>query len=293
MDASLTATIAEPISGEKLYQVRARAALPLLVRQAEAGRTIFYSDLAEELGMPNPRNLNYVLGSIGQTLENLSHEWGESIPPLQCLVINRASGLPGEGIAWFLSKTENFSNLSKAKQREVVHTETGRIRAYQWWLDVLEAVGLDPVRVSFEKMNELAALEGFGGGESERHRLFKEFIARNPSVIGLPEKTGTGETEVRLPSGDALDVAFRTRNEWVGAEVKSSISSNADLIRGLYQCVKYQAVMQAVEASENRERSARSVLVLEAKLPPELVSLRNILGITVHDNVGLNSSFTL
>jgi len=60
-----TAKISAPISGEKLYQERARAALPLLVRQAQAGAPIFYSDLADELGMPNPRNLNYVLGSIG------------------------------------------------------------------------------------------------------------------------------------------------------------------------------------------------------------------------------------
>ena len=44
-----TAIISEPISGTKAYQVRAREALPLLVRQAEAGAPIFYSDLAEEL----------------------------------------------------------------------------------------------------------------------------------------------------------------------------------------------------------------------------------------------------
>ncbi len=67
-----TAKISEPISGDKAYQVHARAAFPLLVRQAQAGVPVFYSDLAEELGMPNPRNLNYVLGSIGQSLELLS-----------------------------------------------------------------------------------------------------------------------------------------------------------------------------------------------------------------------------
>lgn len=54
-----TATISEPILGDKAYKVRARVALPLLVCQVEAGTSVFYSDLAEELGMPNPRNLNY------------------------------------------------------------------------------------------------------------------------------------------------------------------------------------------------------------------------------------------
>ena len=65
-----TAMAATPLSGDKLYQERARAALPLLVRQAEAATPIFYSSLARELGMPNPRNLNYVLGCIGQTLQH-------------------------------------------------------------------------------------------------------------------------------------------------------------------------------------------------------------------------------
>lgn len=63
-----TAKIAKPISGDKLYQERARATLPLLVRQAHAGSPIRYGELAAELGMPNPRNLNYVLGSIGKAM---------------------------------------------------------------------------------------------------------------------------------------------------------------------------------------------------------------------------------
>lgn len=53
------------LDGEKLYQERARLTLPYLVRQAKAGQTIYYSDLAEEIDIPNPRNLNYVLGAIG------------------------------------------------------------------------------------------------------------------------------------------------------------------------------------------------------------------------------------
>jgi hypothetical protein len=49
------------LSGEKLYLERARTTLPYLVRQAKAGKTIFYSDLAIEINIPNPRNLNYIL----------------------------------------------------------------------------------------------------------------------------------------------------------------------------------------------------------------------------------------
>lgn len=131
-----TATISEPISGDKLYQERARAALPLLVRQAQAGVPVFYSDLAEELGMPNPRNLNYVLGSIGQSLERLSKAWNEKVPPIQCLVVNKGTGLPGEGIGWFLVKKEDFAALPLRQKREIVEAELQHVYSYPRWGDV-------------------------------------------------------------------------------------------------------------------------------------------------------------
>ncbi len=68
-----TAQISEPLIGDKLYQKRARLTLPLLVRQAKAEEPITYENLASELGMPNPRNLNYVLGSIGKALCQSQH----------------------------------------------------------------------------------------------------------------------------------------------------------------------------------------------------------------------------
>src|SRR4029453_13966099 len=103
-----TAKIAEPISGNKLYQQRARAALPILVRQAQVGTPILYSELASELGMPNPRNLTYALGSFGQAVKRLAKEWGKEIPLIQCLVINKNTGLPGEGLGWFITDKEDF-----------------------------------------------------------------------------------------------------------------------------------------------------------------------------------------
>lgn len=285
MARAKTANIAEPISGDQLYQERARRALPLLVRQAEASTKVFYFNLAEELGMPNPRNLNYVLGSIGRTIENISKIWKEKVPPIQCLVVNKNTGLPGEGIGWFLIKKEDFANLSRARQREIVSGELARIFAYPKWPAVLAAVDLTPTTVNFAKLNEAAARGGFGGGESERHRQFKEYVAAHPSVLGLPSGTALGRVEHPLPSGDLLDVVFQNRSDWIAAEVKSSISSKADIVRGLYQCVKYEAVMQAVEASEAREKNARAILVLESAFPRDLIALRNILGVTVVENV--------
>lgn len=284
----ITAKIVEPISGGKLYQKRARAALPLLVRQAEAGVPVFYSNLAEELGMPNPRNLNYVLASIGQSLVRLTDEWEEKVPPIQCLVINKNTGLPGEGIGRFLVKEGDFSALLLSQKRAIVRCELQHIYSYLRWKEVLKVFSLTPVESDFSPIVKKAS-NAFGGGESEHHRALKYFIAENPGVIGLKTTTPTGLTEYSLPSGDFLDVSFCDKKVWTGVEVKSVISNDVDIIRGLFQCVKYLAVMEAVLISEARPQNARVLLVLESKFPQPLVPLRNVLGVEVVDKINLRS----
>lgn len=284
-----TAKVSEPISGDKLYQKRARDALPLLVRQARAGVPILYSDLAEELGMPNPRNLNYVLGSIGRSMELLSKEWKEKIPPIQCLVINKATGLPGEGIGWFLIKKQPFSELPLKRKRAIVDAELQHIYAYRRWFEVLKGLALKPARADFTPLVSKAS-RWAGGGEGERHKALKEFVALHPASIGLNLMTPKGTTEYPLPSGDFLDVSFLHKGVWVAAEVKSAISPEGDLIRGLFQCVKYRSVMEAVQISEAQPQNARALLVLEASLPQSLVALRNLLGVEVVEGISPQNS---
>ena len=279
-----TTTIAEPISGDKAYQVRARAALPLLVRQAQAGVPVFYSDLAEELGMPNPRNLNYVLGSIGHSLEWLSKAWKTKVPPIQCLVVNKSTGLPGEGIGWFLVKKEDFATLPLRQKRAIVDAELQHVFLYHRWPEVLKALELETATSDFSSFVSKAT-GGIGGGESEDHKSLKEYVARNPKVIGLGANTPAGITEYLLPSGDSLDASFKGKKTWVAAEVKSSISAEGDIVRGLFQCVKYRAVMEAVLLTESRSQNARALLVLESKFPQSLISLRNMLGVEVVEGI--------
>ena len=271
---------AEPFFGDKLYQQRARAALPLLVRQAKVQQTIYYSDLAEELNIPNPRNLNFVLGSVGRTLINLGKEWGEEIPPIQCLVVNRADELPGEGIVFFISKGEYLA-MSKRQRRILVVAELQKIFAYAKWDAVLAAFAMQPATSDFSKAVRKATTSGRGGGESEYHRLLKEHVATHPALIGLAATIANGVTEYVLPSGDEPDVLFREGQEWIAVEVISHISGDDDLVRGLFQCIKYQAVLEAFLLSTNRSPNVRTVLVTGRPWPQELLPLRNILGVEV------------
>ncbi|OSI07070.1 Uncharacterised protein [Neisseria animaloris] len=274
---------ADPIWGNKLYQQRARIALPILIRQAGSQEPILYSNLALEMGMPNPRNLDYVLGCIGKTIECLNEKNEQEIPPIQSLVVNKHTGLPGGGIGDFLIKDEDFSKLSLKRRRDIVQAELQRIYIYPKWHELLEALGLSEAQKDFSKIISEAA-NFRGTGEGEEHKKLKEYIANRPELFGINAKVET-QIEYRLPSGDSLDVSFRNKSIWVAVEVKPSTAAISDITRGIFQCVKYRAVLDAVLIAENEPQNSRAVLALGGDLPEELIPLVNLLGVEFIQNV--------
>jgi len=68
-------------------------------------------------------------------------------------------------------------------------------------------------------------------------------------------------------------------------EVKSVLSSEADIVRGIFQCVKYRAVLEAQQAADGLAQSARAILALEVKLPSKFQALKNVLGIELIDEI--------
>jgi hypothetical protein len=279
-----TDQIAKPLMGSKLYQERARKAFPILVRQARAAKVISYENLAIELEMPNPRNLNYPLGAIGQTLNNLSEYWKEEIPSLQALVVLKSSGLPGPGVSWYADRFVTYEDMSEKDKLAVFDLEKNLASKYPKWNKVLDAVGLSPVGQPFDEQID-AATNLSGGGESNAHKILKTYVSLNPELLGLPSRVAPGAIEYPLPSGDLLDVQFHHKGELTGVEVKSSISGTGDIVRGLYQCVKYEAVLEAMQVAAGKRKNARTVLVLEGNFPISLIGLKNVLGIEVIENI--------
>jgi hypothetical protein len=276
---------ASVLTGNGLYIKRARDAFPILVRQALAREKIAYSDLADEMGMPNPRNLNYVLGAIGKAIKELSAEWGQEIPPLQCVVVNKNTGLPGEGVAWFISDLKDFKQRTPEERKQILGIELVKVFNYQKWEKVLAAFGLKPV-IGNPEVDSLIAKAGSGGGVGERedHRKLKNYIADNPTVIGL-SGFGKGDTEHCFPSADRIDVVFRKHDRWVGVEVKGPSSPEEDLVRGLFQTVKYAALREAELKAKSQKGKTDVILVLSRKLPAKLKELKNLLGVTVVDGI--------
>lgn len=269
--------------GDQLFQQRARSAFPILVRQALATTPVTYEDLARELQMPNPRNLNFVLGCVGRSLQILEQQWGESIPPLQSLVINKNTRIPGEGIDWFIEDLKNYRRQSRQQRERIIHAKLQAVYAYQYWNEVLRTLGLQRLPVTSPAL--LAEASRRGGGEGEEHKRLKAFVAEHPELLNLRGAIGITEIEHRLPSGDSLDVFFARGKEVIGVEVKPSTSDEADIVRGLYQCIKYKAVLQARQSAELKPQNARTFLVLGGALPQALIALKNTLGVSVVENV--------
>jgi hypothetical protein len=123
---------------------------------------------------------------------------------------------------------------------------------------------------------------GLGGpGEGPEHKKLKEYIASNPETIDI--YTGIiGNTEHKFQSGDEADVYFGDPHKPCVVEVKSYISLDSDLKRGIYQCVKYRALEKAeCQAKGKLIDSVEAALVIQRQLPTDLGRLARMFEIRV------------
>lgn len=122
----------------------------------------------------------------------------------------------------------------------------------------------------------------FGGkGEGANHRTLKELVCSVAEEV-CGAKVRHREMEYPLLSGDKVDVtAWNAKNIW-HIEVKSCTSGDADIERGLYQCIKYGTVGEAMEKVQSSNRKVRSLLVVENKLSEENKVLKEQLGVRVY-----------
>ena len=120
------------------------------------------------------------------------------------------------------------------------------------------------------------------GGESDEHRQLKEYVAAHPEIVGL-KKGEQGCMEYTLLSGDRLDVFFKDSN--VAVEIKSEISSDADVLRGLFQCVKYKSILDAEAQVHGQKQNARAILLLGKSLSVSNRQVQTDLGIEVIEKI--------
>ncbi len=294
-------------AGSEWSQKYGKRAVPVLVNLAESRRSTTYTELARIL-LGNEKYahpLMSALGRLGWALESLSEAEPKKfrkIPPIQLLVCNQKTGRPGNLALNFLGfKKSETDKMSKQQLDSLVLAAHQEIFGYQRWHDVLKALGLKPLTLKLPAtknvLAEIQEIERRSSAEGDDHKRLKLFLARNPRKAGVQWK-GIGDTECFLLSGDRLDISFRNDEKWIAVEVKPKQSPLVDLIRGIFQCVKYRAVLAAqlrYEGFESRNhvprRTPKVILACGGVLSEELRTLAESLDVEVKSSISVPDDF--
>lgn len=303
----------EALRGDWWTPTIARHMLPWLVWLAKKHGTVTYVGLDAEVvrrrihGQVHPAQYGYPAGAVGNALLVIGKAMGVEIPPLNALVINKITRVPGHGCDWyletFLGREIDFDSLSRDDKRAIVEEVHDRIFDFGHWDEVLgyfkdvhrQFPELKPYRgkslfgsegyIRSTKLpkrppSKSAVADAGSAGESESHRLMKEFLAANPCTLGLPAKAAA-KVEYLLWSADRVDVLFSFREMAVAVEVKSEVSSEADIYKGLHQCVKYRALLRAEQILAGKVPNAKAIMALAGAIPAVVAEHAERLNVTV------------
>lgn len=260
--------------------------LPILIRQARLERPITYGDVARELGVHH-RAVHHIAGYIGYTLSAVADRRGwirRRPPPLHALIVNDVTGLPGRGIDGFLSDLYQSAETNPEKLA-VLKAIYAQAHAYAHWAELCELLDIPLHGDALAGAVEKARRARGRGGEGPDHLALKTYISENPHVAGLAPGSPNGTVECPTASGDRIDIVFERRSLRLAVEVKPFHAPEGDVLRGIFQCLKYQAVLTAEAALADEAVETRVLLVLGGSATEEVISVANRLGIPLRDNV--------
>lgn len=261
-------------TNENFFEVALRPVYVWLVAAALDGDTMRYGQIRDrmetELGFrPIGRATR-----IGTVVGKLQHDIADAepgAPLLNVLAVGQNDGLPGSGAGSFMAQHFGVPVLAedKAKDRHPDLWREYSIKAADevhevdaaYWRKVHRKVFGQPLPANEieqeRKLRKQGAEEdglprggrqyGGKGGESDEHKALRLWTMNNPSKVDPRFAGAQAETEFDLLSGDRVDVMLRHRAKWIALEVKSRRSNEADYQRGVYQCVKYRAVLEAMD----------------------------------------------
>ena len=215
------------------------------------------------------------LGVIAKVIRDLNSASHKDVPLLNALVINQNSKRPGDGLGDVI---DGYYEWDEKKKNQEAHNLNAKAYAYKDWPWVLKALGLMPYTGSSEESIRKGNYKK-GDSEGPYHKALKEFILNHPdqfSISNVKEK----ENEHVLLSGDRLDVYFKLKDgKQIAIEVKSRISDDADILRGIYQCVKYKAVLSAECLAHGENGNVDAFLVIENEMSEENRKTANMLSV--------------
>ena len=250
-----------------------------LIGAALRSTTLTYGEarsrLEKECGFSKLSRASRAGWSAG-TLQHAIHRHAPFAPLLNVLLVYKDTGVPGSGAREFLAARYPEERRLAKKGVDTAYPE---LWARYARLAAAEAYRYDGWEVLYEALFGRYAPDPFyaprrragggGGGEGPAHEALREWARKHPECIHERFRHVDAKTEVDLLSDDRVDVVYWAPREVVVIEVKSRISDFDDFQRGVYQCVKYRAVMEAQEQEESGRR-VRTFLVTETALPAHL-----------------------
>ncbi len=253
--------------------------LPILIGWAKSGATNkTYGDLNKLLGYKSGLNssIGHMLGASDLVLKRLEEMTGTSIPTPNGLVCNANTGVPSDGLSFVTE--DKYKKMSKEDKEKFIRQLNSVAMHYDKWDWVLAQLGLK-ASVSLSDIEEIRSGHVLGsGGEGVEHRALKEYVATHPELFGAKEN---GITEYILLSGDRLDVWFPKSQ--IAVEIKPSTSPDSDILRGIFQCVKYKAMLDAEASVIGEKPEAKVLLVIGGKLSVSNKEVQKTLGVTVYN----------
>ena len=144
------------LQGDRWTEYTARNILPMLIWCAKHGKKITYGQLDQEiqrrqLGHPSWQRsgvYGHPAGAIGNALLETEAAIGEKIPPINSLVVNAKSGIPGAGCDYYLKTyfaRRNSKELTDAQRKSMAEDTIEEIWRYQGWDEILKGYGLKPL----------------------------------------------------------------------------------------------------------------------------------------------------
>lgn len=258
--------------------------IPVLVGWAQIGLTNkTYEDLAIEIGYQKAfSSIGSVLGSVADVLSQFRIITGVNLPHINALVKSKSTDLPSDGFEYVFP---TYKKMTKEEKRTFVSGLNTDACNYDDWQWVLDTLGLAPVSVNITDSEKSIKSGNYEyGGEGEEHKRLKKYVYEHPESVNI-DKPSICEMEHVLNSGDKIDVYFEYDDgSRFSVEVKPSTSSDSDILRGLFQCVKYKTVMDAENKVHNRRCKNNAILVMEGNLSSENKMVQKILGIMVYEN---------
>ena len=109
----------------------------LVSRSGSAEPTITYAEVAKQIGV-HVCNLKHPMDHLSRTLESYAASQRVQIPPIQMLVVNSATGLPGPGASAhilppYVKKGEQYGTANQARQREIASAIYSAISRFRDW----------------------------------------------------------------------------------------------------------------------------------------------------------------